>query len=109
MTSSEDTASTLATVFRDSGSAGPVLVADGYGLQLSVRHGHLEVHDGVGPHRRIRVVPRAQRTVSRIVVRRAATRRRPPSCGCQVLPREAHRFAYGTCPPTQLCAFGVRL
>ncbi len=68
MSSSQDTASTLATVFRDSGGAGPVLVADGYGLQLSVRHGHLEIRDGVGPHRRTRVVPRAQRTVRRIVV-----------------------------------------
>ena len=68
MTASDDVASTLATVFRNSGGAGPVMVADGYGLTLSVRHRHLAIHDGVGPHRRTRLVPRGQRSIRRIVV-----------------------------------------
>ncbi len=45
-----------------------VLVADGYGLSLSVTRGHLLVRDGLGRHRRERKLPRAQRTVRRIVI-----------------------------------------
>ncbi len=45
-----------------------VLVADGYGLSLSVTRGHLLVRDGLGRHRRERKLPRAQRTVQRIVI-----------------------------------------
>ncbi len=45
-----------------------VLVADGYGLSLSVSRGHLVVSDGLGRHRRERKLPRAQRTVRRIVI-----------------------------------------
>jgi CRISPR-associated endonuclease Cas1 len=45
-----------------------VLIVDGYGLQLAVRYGHLNISDGIGPHRRTRTLPRAQRTVRRIVI-----------------------------------------
>jgi CRISPR-associated endonuclease Cas1 len=45
-----------------------VLTVDGYGLHLAVRHGHLNITDGIGPHRRTRTLPRAQRTVRRIVI-----------------------------------------
>ncbi len=45
-----------------------VIVADGYGLSLSVSRGHLVVSDGLGRHRRERKLPRAQRTVRRIVI-----------------------------------------
>ncbi len=52
---------------RDSSNAS-VLVADGYGLSLSVSRGHLLVRDGLGRHRRERKLPRAQRAVRRIVI-----------------------------------------
>ncbi len=52
---------------RDSSNAG-VLVADGYGLSLSVSRGHLLIRDGLGRHRRERTLPRAQRTVRRVVI-----------------------------------------
>ncbi len=45
-----------------------VLVLDGYGLGLAVSRGHLILRDGLGSHRRIRRLPRAQRTVRRVVI-----------------------------------------
>src|SRR5215203_5953482 len=45
-----------------------VIVADGYGLSLSVNRGHLIIEDGIGKTRRQRRIPRAQRTVRRIVI-----------------------------------------
>ena len=45
-----------------------VLVADGYGLSLTVNRGHLTIGDGLGRHRRERRLSRAQRTVRRIVI-----------------------------------------
>lgn len=45
-----------------------VLVVDGYGLRLTVHRGHLLLADGIGPHRRERLLPRAQRQVRRIVI-----------------------------------------
>ncbi len=45
-----------------------VLVGDGYGLSLTVTRGHLLLRDGLGRHRRERQLPRAQRTVRRIVI-----------------------------------------
>ncbi len=44
------------------------LVLDGYGLALTVSRGHLILSDGLGQHRRERRLPRAQRTVRRIVI-----------------------------------------
>src|SRR3954454_9673799 len=45
-----------------------ILVLDGYGLSVTVARGHLIVRDGLGRHRRERRLPRAQRTVQRIVI-----------------------------------------
>jgi len=45
-----------------------VVVVDGYGLRLTVQRRHLLLADGIGPHRRERLLPRAQRQVRRIVV-----------------------------------------
>lgn len=45
-----------------------VLVADGYGVRVHVRDGHLIVDDGLGDHRRTRRLTRSQRTVKRLVV-----------------------------------------
>ena len=45
-----------------------VIVADGYGISLTVSRGHLVIRDGLGRHRRERRLPRAQRTVRRIVI-----------------------------------------
>ena len=45
-----------------------MLVLDGYGLSLTVSRGHLVLRDGLGRHRRERRLPRAQRTVRRIVI-----------------------------------------
>jgi CRISPR/Cas system-associated endonuclease Cas1 len=52
---------------RDPTGAG-VLVLDGFGLNISVSRGHLLLSDGLGRHRRERRLPRAQRTVRRIVI-----------------------------------------
>jgi CRISPR-associated endonuclease Cas1 len=45
------------------------LALDGYGLSIRVDRGHLVLHDGLGRQRRERRLPRAQRTVRRILVR----------------------------------------
>jgi CRISPR-associated endonuclease Cas1 len=45
-----------------------VAVVDGYGITISVSRGHLLITDGIGPLRRQRLLPRAQRTVQRIVI-----------------------------------------
>ena len=45
-----------------------MLVLDGYGLSITVSRGHLVLRDGLGQHRRERRLPRAQRTVRRIVI-----------------------------------------
>jgi len=49
-----------------------VLVVDGYSIRLTVEHGHLSLHDGVGKHSRTRTLTRSQRTVKRIVILGAA-------------------------------------
>ncbi len=46
----------------------PVIVVDGHGVQIRVNHGHLLIDDGIGQHGRQRRIPRAQRSVRRIVV-----------------------------------------
>lgn len=45
-----------------------VLVVDGFGVSLTVSRGHLVVRDGMGRNRRERRLPKAQRTVRRIVI-----------------------------------------
>jgi len=59
---------TLDEVFARTPSDPGVLVADGYGLSVSVTAGHLVISDGIGEHRRVRRLPRSERTVRRIVV-----------------------------------------
>lgn len=46
----------------------PVIVADGYALQVTVQNGQLNIIDGVGTHRRHRTITRSNRIVRRIVV-----------------------------------------
>ena len=52
-------------------SAG-VAVIDGFGVRIVVERGALEVHDGVGPHRRTRRYDKASHGLSRLVVLNAA-------------------------------------
>jgi CRISPR-associated endonuclease Cas1 len=45
-----------------------VVVADGYGISLTVSRGHLVIHDGIGSHRRTRRYPRIERDMHRILI-----------------------------------------
>jgi hypothetical protein len=45
-----------------------VCVADGFGVRVVVERGALEVHDGVGPHRRSRRYDRATHGLRRLVI-----------------------------------------
>lgn len=45
-----------------------VIVADGYGVRLHIRDGHLVIDDGLGDHRRTRKLTRSQRTVKRLLI-----------------------------------------
>src|SRR4051794_29927303 len=45
-----------------------VLVADGYGIKLSVQRGHLLIEDGLGAQRRTRRYPRIERDLRRILI-----------------------------------------
>jgi hypothetical protein len=65
---SDSAAAATASVFARDSREQSVLVADGYGLALTVDRGHLLIRDGLGRHRRDRRLPRAQRDVERIVV-----------------------------------------
>ena len=47
---------------------GDVLLLDGHGVRVSVDRGHLSLSDGLGSHRRLRRLSRADRTVRRVVV-----------------------------------------
>jgi CRISPR-associated endonuclease Cas1 len=49
-----------------------VCVADGFGVRIVVERGALEVHDGVGPHRRSRRYDRATHGLRRLVILNAA-------------------------------------
>ncbi len=63
----QDISPITATFSRDSTHA-HVLVVDGYGVSIGVTRGHLLIRDGIGRHRRERQLPRAQRTVRRIII-----------------------------------------
>lgn len=69
--SSDDVAEAMAalaaTYSRGTEVAG-TCVADGFGLRIVVERGSLEVHDGVGPHRRTRRYDKATHGLSRLVV-----------------------------------------
>ncbi len=58
----------ISAVFSRDRTDAHVLVVDGYGVSISVTRGHLLIRDGIGRHRRERQLPRAQRTVRRIVI-----------------------------------------
>ncbi len=60
--------SSPAVIFADDDIRRSVLVVDGHGVRIQVNRGHLAIDDGIGQHRRHRRIPRAQRTVRRIVV-----------------------------------------
>jgi CRISPR-associated endonuclease Cas1 len=63
--------SALAETYSRSDLAG-VCVADGFGVRVVVERGALEVHDGVGPHRRTRRYDRATHGLRRLVILNAA-------------------------------------
>jgi CRISPR-associated endonuclease Cas1 len=70
----EDVADSMAALqetYRRPDSAG-VCVADGFGVRVVVERGALEVHDGIGPHRRTRHYDRATHGLRRLVVTNAA-------------------------------------
>jgi CRISPR-associated endonuclease Cas1 len=52
--------------------AASVCVADGFGVRVVVERGALEVHDGIGPHRRTRRYDRATHGLRRLVILNAA-------------------------------------
>ncbi|MGO9334146.1 MAG: CRISPR-associated endonuclease Cas1 [Acidimicrobiales bacterium] len=66
-----DSTASLVETYSRSDSAG-VCVADGFGVRVVVERGALEVHDGVGPHRRTRRYDRATHGLRRLVILNAA-------------------------------------
>jgi hypothetical protein len=66
-----DSMSALAETYFRPDAAG-VCVADGFGVRVVVERGALEVHDGVGPHRRSRRYDRATHGLRRLVILNAA-------------------------------------
>jgi hypothetical protein len=45
-----------------------VIIADGYGIKISVYRGILTIEDGLGRTRRIRKIPKVPREVSRLFI-----------------------------------------
>ena len=66
-----DSVAALTETYRRPDMAG-VCVADGFGVRVVVERGALEVHDGVGPHRRSRRYDRATHGLRRLVILNAA-------------------------------------
>jgi CRISPR-associated endonuclease Cas1 len=66
-----DSTAALAETYSRPDTAGVCLV-DGFGVRIVVERGALEVHDGVGPHRRFRRYDRATHGLFRLVVLNAA-------------------------------------
>jgi hypothetical protein len=68
--SSEDIADAVAAIdatYRRPDVAG-VCVADGFGVKVTVERGALQVHDGIGSHRRTRRYDRATHGLRRLVL-----------------------------------------
>jgi CRISPR-associated endonuclease Cas1 len=59
--------SIAADIFSDTSTHG-VIVADGYGVQITVRSGHLVIQDGLGRTRRTRRIPRIPKITDRLVI-----------------------------------------
>jgi CRISPR-associated endonuclease Cas1 len=66
-----DSMAALTETYRRPDTAG-VCVADGFGVRVVIERGALEVHDGVGPHRRSRRYDRATHGLRRLVILNAA-------------------------------------
>src|SRR5271165_816171 len=66
-----DSTVSLAETYRRPDTPG-VCAADGFGVRVVVERGALEVHDGVGPHRRTRRYDRATHGLRRLVILNAA-------------------------------------
>lgn len=61
------TVSPVSATYADSSAHG-VVIAGGYGVQITVKSGHLLIQDGLGRARRERRIPRMPRTVERLVI-----------------------------------------
>jgi len=59
--------SIVADIFSNTTTHG-VIIADGYGVTVNVRSGHLHISDGIGRYRRERRIPRLPRTTDRLVI-----------------------------------------
>ena len=66
-----DGVAALAETYQRPDTAG-ICVVDGFGVRVVVERGTLEVHDGVGPHRRSRRYDRATHGLRRLVILNAA-------------------------------------
>ncbi len=66
-----DSMAALQQTYARSDLAG-VCVCDGFGVRVVVERGALEVHDGIGPHRRTRRYDRATHGLRRLVILNAA-------------------------------------
>ena len=68
--SAEDVADAIAAIeatYRRPDNAG-VCVADGFGVKVTVERGALQVHNGIGSHRRARRYDRATHGLRRVVI-----------------------------------------
>lgn len=59
---------TLSAIFARQPRSNSIIVADGYGIRISVNRGHLTIEDGLSSARRKRVIPKQPREVKRIVI-----------------------------------------
>jgi hypothetical protein len=66
-----DSTAALAETYARPDLAG-VAIVDGFGVRIVIERGALEVHDGVGPHRRTRRYDKASHGLSRVVILNAA-------------------------------------
>jgi hypothetical protein len=84
-----DSMAALTETYRRPDIAG-VCVVDGFGVRVVVERGALEVHDGVGPHRRTRRYDRATHGLCRLVILNAAGTFR--ACGVQAQDSDAAQY-----------------
>lgn len=59
---------TIASIFQSSPDDQRVIIAHGYGIRVGIWNGQLEISDGIGKHRRTRKLPKADRTIKRLVI-----------------------------------------
>lgn len=58
----------LAAIFCEPDQDSSVLIAHGYGVRVGLWNGHLDIKDGIGRIRRTRKIPKADRTVKRLII-----------------------------------------